>query len=538
MKGIHWIALSLLSVLVIAPLLTACSNASTPSSPAPSAASSAFKPLAATASPTPKSGGILKIGVSSDAVAIGNPGISSQTNIDAFLSRPAVERVCSVDEQGKTVPWLLESIDGDYSTLAITEHIRKGVRFSDGTDLNADAFIWNYQLNIDNKSSNTALVKSLEKIDDYTIKVNLKEWDADAAFNVSSIYIVSPTAWQKNGKDWGMQNPVGTGPFKLASRQPDTLIKYVKNSDYWQKGKPSLDELDLVIIKDPVTRLAAFKAGEIDIDLDPTFDQAKDMKNDPKYTLQVDHGAGSFRLGPDGGNADSPMANIKVRQAIAYAIDRQALVDSVFNGFAVVATQWNPPGTWSYNTDLKGYAYDPEKAKSLLKEAGYDANNPLKTTLIGQNTDWGPITLQAIQNMLAKVNIQADVNTLALPALSTVWNKGWKNGIGIRQLPPAPFMLSWDCSYLVYSNRATWVSLLNDPALDALAHKMNSAPDLATRTPLAWQMMDLLYYQDVQQIPLLISDALAAKYPYAKDEGIYTTPLTGEWHPENGWLNK
>ena len=139
--------------------------------------------------------------------------------------------------------------------------------------------------------------------------------------------------------------------------------------------------------------------------------------------------------------------------------------------------------------------------------------------------------------MLAKVNIKADINALALPALSTVWNSGWKNGVGIRQLPPAPFMTTWSAAYVIYSNRTTWVSF-NDPNLDALAKQANAAPDLKTRQPLVWKEMEMLFYTDAQQIPLLISDAVVVRYPFVTDDGLYTTPLTGEWHPNTAWMNK
>ena len=561
MKFKAWLPILALT-LVLVFLLSACGQATTtapavtttaaattaatvkPTTAAPTSnpttvAATTTAPVATTGSaPKVKTGGILKVGVSSDSVMLGDPTLSASQNVDSILSRPAIERVCTVDTAGNVVPLLAQSFTMSYSEMSATITLNKGITFSDGTSLNADALLWNYQQCIDAKITSVALIKSVVKVDDYTMKIYLSSWDADAGYNITNVCIVSPAAWQKNGAAWGKLNPVGTGPFIIASHQTDTLIKYTKNPNYWQKGQPYLDEIDMVVIKDAVTRLNSFKAGEIDVDIDPTADQAKDLVSNTKYVVQLLHGAGSFRLGPDGGNPTSPWANLAVRQALGYAIDRQSLVDAVFAGFGIPATQWSAPGTWTYNPNITGYTYDPVKAAALLKTAGYDANNPLKTTLIGQNTDWGPLTLQALQNMLAKVNIKADINALALPALTTVWNTGWKNGIGIRQLPPAPFMTSWGANYVIYSNRSTWVSLYNDPALDELAHQANSAPDMQTRQPLVWKMMDTVFYQDAQQIPLLISDAIVLRYPYTNDDGIYSTPLTGEWHPNTAWLNK
>ena len=227
--------------------------------------------------------------------------------------------------------------------------------------------IWNYQQCIDAKISSVALIKSVTKTDPYTMKLYLSAWDADAGYNITNVCVVSQAAWTSKGAAWGKTNPVGTGPFVFASYQTDTVIKYTKNPNYWMPGQPYLDGINMVIIKDPVTRLAAFKAGEIDLMVDPTPDQAKDNMTNPKYALTVLHGSGSFRLGPDGGNATSPWANVKARQALGWAIDRQALVDAVFGGFGVPANQWNPPGTWANNPDLKGYTYDPVKSQSFVE---------------------------------------------------------------------------------------------------------------------------------------------------------------------------
>jgi peptide/nickel transport system substrate-binding protein len=522
-------------VLLAALLLSACGTSTTTP-----AASTTTKPTTPSASPTPttvtpKSGGTLRIGVSLDATALGQPHMG-KVDTDSILDEPAIERLYKVNEKGDLSPWLAESLTADASSLSLTIKIKKGINFSDGTAFNADALVWNYQLNIDNKLSPTQQVKTVEKIDDYTVKVTLKEWDADATYNVAGLYPVSPTAWQKNGIDWGKANPVGTGPFMLASRERDANIKYVKNPNYWQKGKPYLNGIDFIIVKDDTTRLASFKAGEMDMTLDPSISQAQEVKNDTKYVTQIDHGVGSFRLGPDGNNPDSPFYKKEVRQAIGYAIDKQALVDGVLGGYGIVATQWFPPGTWLYNPDLKGYPLDLAKAKQLLAAGGYP--DGFKTQLIGSNAGIFPIALQAIQGMLAKVGITADLNLLAPAALDALQKGGWKNGITIRQLPPSPFMLSWCSAYVIYSTRTTSVSLLNAADIDDAAHKANLAPDLATRQPLAWKLMDLLYYQDAQISPLFISDAILLKYPYVKDEGLYSVILTGEWHPENGWLNK
>lgn len=534
MKRNYWILVIALILAVLA-LLPACAKTSMTTTGATTSKPATTTTSAKPTTVTPKSGGTLRIGVAFDAVAIGEPSFG-KADTDSLLSCPAIEQMCKIDANGAMTPWLLDSYKIDAKALTIDVAVKKGIRFSDGTTFDADALIWNYKLEQDNKIARVAPITTIDKIDDYNIKIHINAYDADVDYNLLRLYIVSPTAWKANGKDWGIQNPVGTGPFKMVSHQPDASIKFVKNTDYWQKGKPYLDEIDFTIIKDDATRLASFQAGETDISLDPTIAQAQDIKKNPQYVLVDDPGVGSYRLGPDGNNPDTPTYKKEVRQAVAYAIDRQGIIDGVFGGYGVVATQWNPQGTWAYNPNLKGYSYDPEKAKQLLATAGYP--NGVKTSLIGSSANPFALVLQAIQGSLAKANITADLNLMAPAALDATWKGGWKNGFGIRQLPPTPFMISWSSSYVIYSNRSTWVSLLNAQDIDDAAHAANAAPDLATRQPLVWKLWDLLYYQDVQQIPLFITDALCVKYPYVKGEGLYTLILNGEWHPEDGWLNK
>ena len=331
---------------------------------------------------------------------------------------------------------------------------------------------------------------------------------------------------------------MGTGPFKLASRQSDVNIKFVKNPNYWIKGKPYLDEIDYIIIKDPTTRLTSFKAGDIDVSLDPSIAQANEIKNDPKYTVHRGIGFGnSNRLNPDGQNADSPFSKLEVRQAVACAIDKQSLVDGILGGYGTVTNQGFPSNSWVYNPNFKGYPYDPAKAKQLLATAGYP--NGFETSVMGLNTGIDASVCTAVQAMLAKVNIKANLDLKSAPALMQTWAGGWKNGLGFSGLPPNPNMVSWTASFSWMSTRQTAVSLLNAPEIDDACKKATiCSADLAVRQPLVWNLMDVLYNKYVQSIPLFITDALMLEYPQVKDTGIQETCLTGSWNPESGWLNR
>jgi peptide/nickel transport system substrate-binding protein len=522
-------------VLIAMLVLPSCAP-SAPSAPSAPPSTPAQPTTPKPAVGTPKYGGTLRIGTADDAVTLGQPAVGSLSQ-DSLLSAPALEQLRKVDAKGDMYAWLAESFKLDYNALAVTIALKKGVKFHDGTDFNAEAVKWNYEWLMEKKTQAVAKVKSVEVVDPYTVKVNLKEFGSDIVYDISGIYVVSPTAWKQNGEDWGKHNPVGTGPFKFESRQREVNIKYVKFNDYWQKGKPYLDRIEFTIIKDGMTRLAAFKAGEIDISVSPSIAQAKELAKDPKYVVQRSPGCGgSYRVNPDGLNEDSPFAKLKVRQAVAYAIDRKALVDGILGGYGTVSYQHFPQGTWAYNPNLKGYPYDPAKAKQLLTEAGYP--NGFETSIIAMNTGIDPEMSTAIQAMLGQVGIKANLDLKSAAAANQTWSGGWKNALGFSQLPPNPSMVTWLVNFSWKSTRQVSKSLLNAPEIDDLCGQATTDPNPETRKAKVWALMDAMFDKYVQCIPLFITDSLLLHYPYVKDTRMFTKVLSGEWHPEDGWLDR
>jgi peptide/nickel transport system substrate-binding protein len=519
-----------------APAPTTTAPAPTTTAPAPT--SSGFTPTVGPAPTTGiKYGGTLKIGVGTDAVALGQPQLGKRS-VDGYLATPAIERLKNTDSQANPVPWLAESWKEDYSTKTLTIYVRKGVKFTDGTDFNAAAVKWNLEMLMANKASTVANVKSVDIIDDYTVRVNAASWIANIADNMLGSFMVSPTAWKTNGQDWGKQNPVGTGPFKLASRQRDVNIKYVKNTDYWMKGKPYLDAIEFDIIADKTTRVAAFKAGEIDMFLDPSTAQADELKKNPdKYVVWNQQGGqNTYCLGPAANDPNDPFSKLQVRQALGYAVDKQVLVNSVLGGYGTVATQQNPPGTWPYNPDLKGYPYDVAKAKQLLAEAGYP--NGFETSIMASSIEANDVLVcTALQGMLSQVGIKLKLNLLAAAALEQARRGGW-TGINLSSMPPAPSAITLVLtSQIISKTRYIMVSLLKSPTLDAAAEDTLTSPDMKTFQAKVWNMMDLVYYKEAMMIPMYYGDALLAKYKYVKNDYFY---LTGDQDAgnENTWLDR
>ena len=177
---------------------------------------------------------------------------------------------------------------------------------------------------------------------------------------------VSPTAFKTKGIEWARWNPVGTGPFEFVSFERDVRTKYKRFDGYWQKGKPYLDGVEYVYIKDPMTQAAAMQAGEAQVLNTETGKMAADLKAAGLNVITAD--TGTVVLIPDSVNADSPLANKKVREAVEYAIDKEAIAKAKSYGFWGAAYQLPNVGTMAYIKNFQGRRYNPQRRNSSSRK--------------------------------------------------------------------------------------------------------------------------------------------------------------------------
>jgi ABC-type transport system substrate-binding protein len=158
----------------------------------------------------------------------------------------------------------------------VTYHLRKGVKFHNGTPFDAEAARWNLQFQKDTgRLTDGELVKSIEVVDEYTVRINCNEYTSQSVLNYGWGGFYSPTAFTKNGgKEWARFNAVGTGPFRQAEFKRDSVVRYEKNKDYWRKGYPLLDAIEIRWIPDPVTASMMVEKKEADAWMD-----VNNMKN-------------------------------------------------------------------------------------------------------------------------------------------------------------------------------------------------------------------------------------------------------------------
>jgi peptide/nickel transport system substrate-binding protein len=341
----------------------------------------------------PKKGGTLVFGRGGDSVGL-DPAYETDGNSFMVCDNIFESLVAYKDESTELEPGLASSWEISDDGKTYTFKLRQGVRFHDGTPMDSNAVVFSvgrmmkdrklkffgkgweippqdrppeYWLSME--MDNT--IDSIEAMDEDTVVFKLKRVEAPFLANMGMDFadIISPTAFLKNPKEF-LRNPVGTGPFKFVQWIRDDRIILEKNTDYWDKsGGPYLDKLIFRAIPDNPVRFLELKGGNIHICQFPNPADIPLARKDPNLKLPEQPG---MNIGYLSFNHTKPLwQNIHMRRAMAYGIDRKAIVDNIYHGMGQVAINPIPPTMWGYNDEIKDYPYDPELAKKELELAGY-----------------------------------------------------------------------------------------------------------------------------------------------------------------------
>ncbi|PPB81192.1 dipeptide transport system substrate-binding protein [Albidovulum inexpectatum] len=438
---------------------------------------------------------------------------TSGTTFDAS-SHPIYNRLVEfVTGTTQVEPGLAESWEVSEDGLEYTFHLRKGVKFhsndvfTPSRDLNADDVIFSFerQWKQDNPyytvsggtweyfngMSMPDLLKEIVKVDDYTVKFVLNRPEApmianlamDFASIVSKEYADAMLA--AGTPEMINQKPIGTGPFQFVAYQKDAVIRYKANPDYW-KGKAAIDDLVFAITPDASVRYQKLKAGECHVMPYPNPADVAAMKADPDITVLEQEGLNVGYLAYN--TQQAPFDNPKVRKALNMAIDKQAIIDVVFQGSGQIAKNPIPPTMWSYNDEIQDDPYDPEAAKKMLGEAGV-TDLSMKVWAMPVQRPYNPNArrmAELIQEDMAKIGVDVEI-------VSYEWGEYLERSKAVDR--DGAVLLGWTgdngdpdnflavllgCDGVGGSNRAQWC---NDE-FEALIQKAKVVSDIEERTRL------------------------------------------------------
>jgi peptide/nickel transport system substrate-binding protein len=435
---------------------------------------------------------------------------SSPTNLDPRVGLDAqAERIDDLlfddlltrDEHLKVQPGLAERWEiPDPRTYVF--HLHQGVKFHDGRPLTSRDVKWTFDSLLQGKIRSTKsaayqLVDHVDAPDDATVVFHLKEPFATLLWNLSdgAIGIVP-----YGSGDEISQHPVGSGPFRFVSAEQDKEVIIERNDDYWGE-KAHLKRVRFAVVPDATTQALELRKGSADVAINAlTADMEVALEHEPG--LEVLHAPGTELAYLAFNTRDPLLKDVRVRQALAYAIDRRPLIHYLMRDFARPAYSVLPPESWAYDGDVPRYDYDPERARQLLEQAGYPAMNGVRFHLVMKTSTQESTRLLAavLQQQLREVGVALDIRTFEFATFFSDVTRG---------------------EYQVHSMR--WAGGNQDPDIfEYLFHSAKFSPHGANRTYYLNPRVDVLIDQaraeldqnTRQQLYAEVQRILAEDLPY------------------------
>jgi peptide/nickel transport system substrate-binding protein len=452
----------------------------------------------------PQAGGSLRVAFQNEWAGLDPHTVSSYSSYQILNN--VLEPLTAYDDNLNLVPWLAESWEQSEDGLTWTFKLREGVMFHNGREMTAEDVKWSFDRLIDPETGagNAANVGPagtvIEVIDDYTVSITHPEpvgiLPQTLAFNRASGIIAKESL-----NDQGViAQPIGTGPFMISEVEGTTRIKLDKHADYWQAGLPYLDAIEITPIPDDTVREAALLGGEIDWVLAIAPQNFEKLDADPNVVVSTVPQLSYDYIGLN--MLRQPFDDVRVRQAIALALDREQIAEAGYFGLAVPVQGPTGPGSpWYF--DYAPYDRDVEKAKALLAEAGYADGFEMElmpTVQYGETVRGA----QVVQQQLAEIGITASIN-------APEWSE-WLELEGSGQYDA--YLCNWngliDADQYYYlqhkSDQVFNFTGYNNPEFDQLVTDARSTSDFDTRYAL---------YQDLNQI---LVDEAPYVYMYNKLE--------------------
>jgi peptide/nickel transport system substrate-binding protein len=365
--------------------------------------------------------------------------------------------------------------------------IRQGVKFHDGSTLTADDVVYTINMASDPASkvatpSNYAWIEKATKTGDYTVNIKMKRPTPAALEYLAMVTPIHPKAYrEKVGPDGFAAKPVGAGPYKIVRNEQGKEVVFERFDDYWAgspKGKPAIKTLHVRFVPDLPTSVTELLAQRADWVWNINPDQMKGVNATPylQAVQQESMRIGYMSIDAAGRSGPSPLTNLKVRQAIWHAVDRQSIAEKLIQGGSRVPPAPCFPSQFGCDGDAAvKYPYDPAKAKALLAEAGFPNGFDIEYLSYVPNTQW----TAAIQNYLHAVGIRAKINQMQVaPAIQ----KTWKGEAQITHASWGSYSINDVSAILpVMSGENAPDNYSKDPELEKLIAEGGSSNDAAVR---------------------------------------------------------
>jgi peptide/nickel transport system substrate-binding protein len=461
--------------------------------PAPTAAASAPTPPPAAAQP--KSGGVLRAGTVGEYVTLDGHYYTPKNGLATWIIYDTLTRY---DDTLQVQPMLAESWEQTNDARQLTLHLRKGVTFHSGRDFTSDDVLYNFSRVTDYKITAGIISGFIppettwEAPDKYTVVVKSKNpWPAIYDW-LEVVGILDRDTME--GPD-AKSKAVGTGPFTFVEWVQGDHLTYAKNTNYWQTGRPYLDGIRVSILADQQAMVTQLEAGALDLAMAPTLSDFHRLKGDPRFQGVL------FPNDPDfymiqANSTLKPLDDKRVRQAFAYTIDRQRMVDRALLGIGEPKSLPWSPGSPAYEPQKNAiYAFDLDKARSLLDQAG--VGNPEFEMVFNSQSVEARDMSQIWQADLAKIGVKLNIRGLQSAELLDMWHNQTYKGFYIASdawtnMQPITFFTSSSVARTNGNNGGfrsdAYTQMVNDLALE---------PDAGKRQQLLSALNDFLLDQQI-----------------------------------------
>ena len=366
-------------------------------------------------------------------------------------------------------------------------NLRQGVTFHNGEKFDASAvkFTFDRLMGDEGKKgpqrSNYAAIESVEVIDSHTVDFHLKAADPVLLTKLAGYgaMIVPPKYIQEKGEDFFNTHPVGTGPFKLASYEPKVGIKLEAYDKHWG-GAPKLSNLNFRFISEPSTAVAELQSGRVDLVIPPTIPigMISTIEKSPELDVvtAVSPSVYALRFNTKNGITKDE----RVRKALIYGVDRQAIIDSILGGQASAISSFQSPISFGNDPEMSPLPYDPAKAMQLLKAAGIKPGTKVQIDIRGNDSTFNEVT-QAIASYLQIIGLNATIKPYETSVLINDIVPAGKTGEMFQQ-GWGGWTLDYDnTAYFMYHTGEKWNPYDSDPELDKLLESQRSLTDSKKR---------------------------------------------------------